>query len=89
MSLYNVVFTALTPLIVGTMDSDVNREMSRKYPGPRPTAPPPHKHLQCLFACSSSLLLSLVWNIKIAVTVIMSTSIIVHLADALHCLSAP
>jgi len=33
MSLYNVVFTALTPLIVGTMDSDVNREMSRKYPG--------------------------------------------------------
>ena len=33
MSLYNVVFTALTPLMVGTMDSDVNREMSRKYPG--------------------------------------------------------
>ncbi len=33
MSLYNVVFTALTPLIVGTMDCDVNREMSRKYPG--------------------------------------------------------
>ena len=33
MSLYNVVFTALMPLIVGTMDIDVNRESSRKYPG--------------------------------------------------------
>lgn len=42
MSLYNVVFTALTPLIVGTMDSDVNREMSRKYPGPPLTQRPLH-----------------------------------------------
>ena len=42
MSLYNVVFTALTPLVVGTMDSDVNREMSRKYPG-----------LSCLSPCTS------------------------------------
>ena len=33
MSLYNVIFTAWVPLIVGTMDIDVNREMSRKYPG--------------------------------------------------------
>lgn len=45
MSLYNVVFTALTPLIVGTMDSDVNREMSRKYPGPPHTAPSPRPTL--------------------------------------------
>ena len=61
MSLYNVVFTALTPLIVGTMDSDVNREMSRKYPGEPLAAsafwiPPPqedvsHAILQFLFAC--------------------------------------
>ena len=42
MSLYNVVFTALTPLIVGTMDSDVNREMSRKYPGLNLTCSPLH-----------------------------------------------
>ncbi len=33
MSLYNVVFSALVPLIVGTMDVDVSKEMSRKYPG--------------------------------------------------------
>ena len=42
MSLYNVVFTALTPLVMGTMDSDVNRETSRKYPG-----------LSCLSPCTS------------------------------------
>ena len=33
MSLYNVVFSALVPLIVGTMDVDVSKELSRKYPG--------------------------------------------------------
>ena len=55
MSLYNVVFTALTPLIVGTMDSDVNREMSRKYPGL-----PPCSNLSCHLGCSSTYYLLLI-----------------------------
>ncbi|KAK9829125.1 hypothetical protein WJX72_004020 [[Myrmecia] bisecta] len=33
MSLFNVVFTVLPPLVLGTMEQDVNKEMSRKYPG--------------------------------------------------------
>lgn len=33
MSLYNVIFTVLPPLIIGMFDQDVDREMSRLYPG--------------------------------------------------------
>ena len=37
MSLYNVIFTSLTPLAIGALDADVSKEMSRKYPGKLPT----------------------------------------------------
>ena len=33
MSLYNVIFTVLPPLVIGIFDQDVDREMSRLYPG--------------------------------------------------------
>ena len=33
MSLYNVIFTVLPPLVIGIFDQDVNREMSRLHPG--------------------------------------------------------
>ena len=33
MSLYNVIFSVLPPLVIGIFDQDVNREMSRLYPG--------------------------------------------------------
>ena len=33
MSLYNVIFTVLPPLIIGMFDQDVDRDMSRLYPG--------------------------------------------------------
>lgn len=33
MSLYNVIFTSMTPLVIGALDADVSKEMSRKYPG--------------------------------------------------------
>lgn len=33
MSLYNVIFTVLPPLAIGIFDQDVDREMSRLYPG--------------------------------------------------------
>lgn len=50
MSLYNVIFTAFVPLIVGTMDIDVNREMSRKYPGTlHATAPYTSRSVASLF----------------------------------------
>ena len=75
MSLYNVVFTALTPLVVGTMDSDVNREMSRKYPGL--PLPPPKLHVQCLH-CHH------VINNNVAIVINMNTNIIVW---PMHCTS--
>ncbi len=33
MSLYNVVFTMAAPLVVGTVDQDVNCATSRAFPG--------------------------------------------------------
>ena len=33
MSLYNVVFTMLAPLVVGTINQDVNSATSRAFPG--------------------------------------------------------
>lgn len=33
MSLYNVVFTMAAPLVVGTINQDVNRATSRAFPG--------------------------------------------------------
>ena len=33
MSLYNVIFTVLPPLVIGIFDQDVDREMSRLHPG--------------------------------------------------------
>ena len=36
MSLYNVIFSVLPPLVIGIFDQDVNREMSRLYPGAVP-----------------------------------------------------
>ncbi len=33
MSLYNVIFTVLPPLVIGIFDQDVDREISRLYPG--------------------------------------------------------
>ena len=33
MSLYNVVFTAVPPLIIGLLDEDVNKSMSSRYAG--------------------------------------------------------
>jgi phospholipid-transporting ATPase len=33
MTLYNVVFTALTPIVIGMFDRDVDKEMGLKYPG--------------------------------------------------------
>ena len=33
MTLFNVVFTALTPIIIGIFDRDVDKEMGLKYPG--------------------------------------------------------
>lgn len=33
MSLYNVIFTVLPPLVIGIFDQDVDRETSRLYPG--------------------------------------------------------
>ncbi len=33
MSLYNVIFSVLPPLVIGIFDQDVNREMSRLYAG--------------------------------------------------------
>jgi len=35
MSLYNVVFTMLAPLVIGTIDQDVNRATSLSHPGAR------------------------------------------------------
>jgi hypothetical protein len=35
MSLYNVVFTMLAPLVIGTIDQDVNRATSLNHPGAR------------------------------------------------------
>jgi hypothetical protein len=37
MSLYNVIFTVLPPLVIGIFDQDVDREMSHLYPGKRPS----------------------------------------------------
>ena len=37
MSLYNVIFTVLPPIVIGIFDQDVDREMSRLYPGKRPS----------------------------------------------------
>lgn len=36
MSLYNVIFTVLPPLVIGIFDQDVDRETSRLYPGELP-----------------------------------------------------
>ena len=33
MSLYNVIFTVLPPLVIGMFDQDVDRQSSRLYPG--------------------------------------------------------
>lgn len=33
MTLYNVVFTALTPIVIGMFDRDLDKEMGLKYPG--------------------------------------------------------
>lgn len=33
MTLYNVVFTALTPIVIGMFDRDVDKAMGIKYPG--------------------------------------------------------
>ncbi|PNH05393.1 Phospholipid-transporting ATPase 3 [Tetrabaena socialis] len=33
MTLFNVVFTALTPIVIGIFDRDVDKEMALKYPG--------------------------------------------------------
>jgi len=33
MSLFNVVFTMLAPLVIGTIDQDVNRATSLSHPG--------------------------------------------------------
>ena len=33
MTLFNVVFTALTPIVIGIFDRDVDKEMGLKYPG--------------------------------------------------------
>ena len=41
MSLYNVIFTVLPPLVIGIFDQDVDREMSHLYPGK-------HSSLTCL-----------------------------------------
>jgi hypothetical protein len=35
MSLYNVIFTVLPPLVIGMFDQDVGRDSSRLYPGTR------------------------------------------------------
>jgi magnesium-transporting ATPase (P-type) len=32
MTLFNVIFTALTPIVIGIFDRDVDREMAYKYP---------------------------------------------------------
>ena len=41
MSLYNVIFTVLPPLVIGIFDQDVDRETSRLYPGDTAL---PHSH---------------------------------------------
>ena len=33
MTLFNVVFTALTPVVIGIFDRDVDKAMALKYPG--------------------------------------------------------
>lgn len=70
MSLYNVVFTAMMPLIVGTMDIDVNREMSRKYPGINPKQQPSlMAQLRfCYIPCLSTLDLDkyLAWTLPVS-----------------------
>ena len=33
MSLYNVLFTVLPPMIVGIFDQDVSKDLSLRYPG--------------------------------------------------------
>ena len=33
MTLFNVVFTALTPVVIGIFDCDVDKQMGLKYPG--------------------------------------------------------
>lgn len=33
MTLYNVIFTALSPIVIGIFDRDVDKEVALKYPG--------------------------------------------------------
>lgn len=47
MSLYNVIFTVLPPLIIGMFDQDVDREMSRLYPGALHLLIPTSSKSQC------------------------------------------
>ena len=46
MSLYNVIFTVLPPLVIGMFDQDVNRESSRLYPGDLSPILLPFCHMQ-------------------------------------------